>query len=129
MDYEDHFHPNNSELNKRVEDIKHYDKGYYKLKRNALTKNGFIKKTLINVYVSGEAGSKIRDAITGDFFNDRVGSVGSDKYFKVSIATGEIKTKNGFNSLYYSSPYDYEKHMLCNLDESVIDKWIEKQQV
>jgi hypothetical protein len=127
MDYEDHFHPNNNELDKNVEEIKQFDKGYCKLKRNVLTRNGFIKKGFIDVYVSGAVGSKIRDATTGYSFNDRVGSSGSDKYFKVAVSTGEIKAKNGLNILYYSSPYDYENHMSCKLDDAIIDKWNDSQ--
>lgn len=47
----------------------------------------------MEVYSSGDIGSNIRDAITGQFYPYKVGSEDEDSFFKVCIATGEVQNQ------------------------------------
>jgi hypothetical protein len=125
----DDFHPNNN----RIEDLttninENTDPGFCKILRKKLHKNkNKIKNVKLDVYVSGNTGSRIRDAVSGHFYDDFVGSHTADNYFRVSLATGEVTAKNGLNTLYYISPRSYEEHMNTTLPPDVIRKWEEKR--
>jgi hypothetical protein len=126
MDYQDHFHPNNVD-NELIKNIKKIDTGYAKVNRFIPTQSGYLKKKGIEVYVSGIIGNRIRDAKTGHYYQDKIGTNDELNFFKVSCATGELNTRNGLNSLFYLSPSDYEMHMNHKLDDIVHQKWQERQ--
>lgn len=69
-------------------------------------------------------GAKIRNAMIGSFYNDRVGSINEYKYFKVTLATGHLKYDS--NHLYYDNPEEYERHFKCNISKEVKDEWRER---
>jgi hypothetical protein len=127
MEYEDYFHPthDNAFNNKNLMmEIKLMDKGYNKLKRIVKTANGK-KKINVEVYSSGDIGSNIRDAITGQFYPYKVGSESEDSFFKVCIATGEVQNQRRL--FFFSSPNDYERLFLITLKEETKIRWNKKQ--
>ena len=125
----DDFHPNNNRLEDMTSEInEHTDPGFCRIIRKKTHKNtNRTKRVKLNTYVSGNTGSRIRDAVSGHFYNDFVGSNSSNNYFRVSLATGEINTKNGLNTLYYISPRSYEEHTNTTLPPEVIRQWEEKK--
>lgn len=133
MDYIDNFHPmelndydNNDELEKRIDVIKKTDRGYNKTWR-LMPRNDVLKKTKVEFYVSGDIGSNIRDAETGHYYPNIVGSLDEDLFFKVCLATGECKIKNGSNILFYTSPQQYISHFNVEVKDDIINKWISKR--
>lgn len=71
------------------------------------------KKNVV-VFSSGSTGSKIRNAMSGAYTNDVVGSAMEDVYYRVSYSVGAEGKK-----LFYDSPEQYEKHFGCDLDKDV----------
>lgn len=71
------------------------------------------KKNVV-IFSSGSSGSKIRNAMSGAYTNDIVGSAVEDLYYRVSYAVGSENKK-----LYYDSPEQYEKHFGCDIDKDV----------
>ena len=125
MDYIDNFHPvelndydNNEEIEKRMDVIKKTDRGYNKTTR-IVTRNDVTKKTKVEFYVSGDTGSNIRDAEIGHYYPNIIGSLDEDLFFKVCLATGECKSKNGSNVLFYTSPHQYMSHFNIELKPEV----------
>lgn len=87
--------------------------------------NKYYKYINVEFYSSGENGTKIRDALTGNFTKHLVGSEDEDLYFTVSICdntTGQTPVK-----LYYLTPEDYEKNNLCIVGERTKKLWKEKR--
>ena len=128
MDYDDNFNKAFQEhdlLESQSLDSKRSNKFFnqgdshcHSVKRNynkAGPDGKFRKTVTINMYSTGQVGSNIRDAITGEYLRDLVGSAEEYKYFKVVMATGEFK--NGPLHLYYANPEQYERHHFCELDE------------
>ena len=137
MYYEDdQFHPSNNDnfvsFAKRDKDslneLKKMDKGYCKIKRfvyKPSSDNTLIKKQVsIELYISGDVGSYIRNAVSGQRYDYRVGSKSEDLLFKVGIATGELGYSSG--SLFYDSPEQYERHFFTLLENDRKEKWYEK---
>jgi hypothetical protein len=110
-----------------LEEAKRIDRGYNKIWKLLPRADGRIKKTKIEFYTSSEIGNRIRDAVSGNFFTDRVGSANEDLYFKVGLATGECKSANSSSTLFFTSPYMYMTHMHCTLPSELIKKWEEKR--
>jgi hypothetical protein len=137
MEYNDNFDPRNDndidmildsrEHRKAIETVKTMDRGYNVIWRMFPRQDGSLKKTKVEIYTSSDHGSNIRDAETGDYYTSIVGTPDEDLFFKVAIATGECKSKNGSNTLFYVSPNHYMSHMNCSLDPSIIAKWEEKR--
>jgi hypothetical protein len=133
MDYIDNFHPvelndydNNEELEKRIDVFKKTDRGYNKTYR-LVPKNDILKKTKVEFYVSGDIGSNIRDAETGQYYPNIIGALDEDLYFKVCLATGECKSKNSSNILFYTSPHQYMSHFNVEVSDDIINKWTSKR--
>jgi len=78
----------------------------------------------LTMYSSGMTGTNIRDAITGAYYKELVGSAAQDLFFKVTIATGEFP--GGPLHLFYLSPEQYERHQECELDENLKLHWYAK---
>jgi hypothetical protein len=98
------------------------DKLYFELKRRA--EKGVTKK--VKCYGSGVQGTRIRHAVSGKYFQERVGSLGEDKYFSVIVATGESKTGSPI-LLFYETPDEYERHFFLRLDDDSKKQWVKKQ--
>ena len=133
MYYEDdHYHPANNDYanhNVTLSDLKQMDKGYHKIKRLGYKKsaNGTLTPKMVNVevYCSGDVGSYIRNAVTGQRYSYRTGTNEEDNLFKVGLATGELGSNAG--SLFYDSPEQYEKHCFVTLSSETKERWYEKK--
>lgn len=128
MDFDDRYNPQiENDIDMELQDMLMYDPGYNKLYNTLVLSNGKIKRKLIKVFSSSGVGSKIRNAESGFFYKDIVGSKNEDKYFKVSFSVGRLNSKNNSNTLFYNSPEEYMKHMNAQLDDKIIENWREKQ--
>ena len=56
-----------------------------------------------------------------------VGNADEDLFFKVVLATGECKSKNGSSTLFYLSPRHYMSHQNCQVSEDDVQRWQEKR--
>jgi len=133
MYYEDSFHPNedndvmNNHQKKELNNIKSIDSGYGYIYRRKTPLSNKVKNTRIDCYTSGDSGMSIRNAETGNYYKYKVGSKEEDLFFKIALATGELKTRNGSNVLFYDSPEQYEKHLIYEIDQETKDRWVEKK--
>jgi hypothetical protein len=116
---------NDSELLNLKKADRGFNKIYRKVHRESDDKSVFKK---IELYTTGGTGSNIRDAETGEYYSEKVGTKYEDLYFKVSLATGECTSLNGSNTLFYLSPQHYEKHLYVELDNETKVNWEEKKQ-
>ena len=136
MDYHDRFNPTEeNEFDRGDNDVQRmlnlHDKGYNMVYRKSVRADGRTKQSKIVVYTSGGTGTQIRDAETGHFYNRTVGSKHEDGFFKVSLATGECRSQNGSNTMFFASPSHYLSHMKMQVDENIEKRWenIEKKWV
>ena len=102
-----------------------FNKIFRKVHRESDDKSVFKK---IELYTTGGTCSNIRDAETGEYYSEKVGTKYEDLYFKVSLATGECTSLNGSNTLFYLSPHHYERHLYVELDNETKLNWEEKKQ-
>lgn len=124
----DQFNDNNSD-NKELINFKRSDRGYNRIYRTVVREsNGKNVRKKIELYTTGGAGSNIRDAETGEYYSELVGTRYEDLYFKVALATGECTSLNSSNVLFYLSPQHYEKHLNVELNNDTIADWEEKKQ-
>lgn len=103
------------------------DKGLNTLTVKVRLDSGRVKSKRVRVFTSSGAGTRIRDAETGEFYPNKVGSKDEDLFFKVSIATGECNSANGSNILFYCSPQHYENHLYSSIDPKLVEKWEAKR--
>jgi hypothetical protein len=68
-------------------------------------------------------GLKIRNAITGSYYNHRTGTFDEHLYFKV-IDTCYAGKNPHF--LFYESPEQFERHFFCTVSKDVKKKWLER---
>lgn len=132
MYYEDSFHPNEdnditNQQKKEINNIKSIDSGFGYVYRNKILPSGKIKKTRVDCYTSGDAGTNIRNAETGNYYKYKVGSKEEELFFKISLSTGELKTRNSTNLLFYDSPEHFEKHLMSDIEQEIKDRWLEKK--
>jgi hypothetical protein len=120
----------NNYMDKMIENAKRMDKGYNVIYRTEteISKNKKYKKKRIEIYTSSGTGNHIRNPETGDYSNYLVGSKDEDLFFKVMLATGECRSKNGSNTLFYDTPRDYATHLKCSVDPQMVAVWEEKRQ-
>jgi hypothetical protein len=135
MEYPDYSNPNEDNLNldpqdannkNLLDDTMSYDRGYTKIYRSYVTDRGRTKRVKIELYASGGVGSQIRDAETGEYYSNKVGSLDEELFFKISIATGECNNKLGSHTFFYSSPEQYMAHLMVedgDISDEIIDKW------
>lgn len=123
--------PNDYDYEQNAEQIfenaKRMDVGYNVVYRKALRRDGRSYNKKIEVYTSSGTGNRIRDAESGAYLDYIVGSRDEDLFFKVLLATGECKSKNGSYTLFYSSPEHYANHLLCKVDPQKVSAWQEKR--
>ena len=110
-----------------MKEAKSIDKGHNIIYRLLPNKKGQMKHTSIDVYTSGGTDSQIRDAETGSYYSNIVGSADEDLYFKVILATGECKSKNGSSTLFYLSPRHYMSHLNNEVSEDTLQMWESKR--
>lgn len=104
------------------------DKGLSLIDRKFISqKTGKPRMRSLAVYTSGSTGSYIRDPETGDYYSYKVGSKDEDLFFKVILATGECKSRNGFSTLFYASPQHYMSHLNVVVQPELVGKWEEKR--
>ena len=127
MDFDDNiFNPTGvNDFDNEIQEFKSLDKGYNKIYKGGvvLGRNGKYKKKKVEFYTSGDRGTRIRDAITGIYYNDKVGSFNENKFFKVSLATGQCRSKNGSHTLFYTTPQQHMTHFAIQLNPAFIQKW------
>jgi len=114
----------NQKSNKKIfEDMRMEDKGYYSWKKNV---EGSRKPIKIEAYSSGDTGSRIRDAITGDRYTYLVGSKYEDMFFKVRVNSENFGLRDA-PTLFYASPEQYETHTKTLVASSIKEKWLAKK--
>ena len=133
MFFEDYFHPTESandydrdQQNREINNLKSIDGGYGCIYRYKTNSNGINKRVKVDCYTSGDVGSHIRNAETGEYTKYKVGSKDEDNYFKTKICTGQLKTRSGNTTLFYDSPEQFESHLFQELEEHVKENWLEK---
>jgi hypothetical protein len=123
---EDMFHPLNPEtqmVNKNI--VKKFmvsttKKGFYLLKRKVKNNN-----VNVEVYASGELGTNIRNAISGEYYYGyKVGTIKEDLFYKTSVSTGE--TGNEGVVLFFENPEQYERHFYTQVDSADKERWYSK---
>jgi hypothetical protein len=110
-----------------LEKTKKMDKGYNQITVKYVTYEGKLKNKKISLYTSSGYGNFIRDAETGTYYKNKVGTLDEDLFFKVSFATGELKSSNDSNTTFYISPYNYMKHLMCEVSQDTIKNWESKR--
>lgn len=115
------------EQRRLVEEAKSIDRGYNVIYRTFPNKKGKLVRAPIGIYTSGGCDSQIRDAETGAYYSHIVGSADEDLYFKVILATGECKSRNGSSTLFYLSPRHYMSHLNNEVSEETLKMWEEKR--
>ena len=116
-----------NDVEKMLEKEKMKDKGYNVIYRKAIRRDGkrYNKKT--KVYTSSGTGTYIRDVETGQYTSNLVGSRDEDLFFKVILATGECKSKNGSSTLFFISPQHYANYLQCAIDPELVHNWEKKR--
>lgn len=109
-----------------IKQAKANDKGHNVIYRKMPNKKGSIKYAPVEIYTSCGTHSNIRDAETGAYYKSLVGSADEDLYFKVILATGECSSKNGSNTLFYSSPSHYMSHFKIQIADDIVNNWQSK---
>lgn len=102
-----------------------------------LTKTSRVIQTLrkieITYYSSGNHGSYIRNALTGQKTQFRVGSSDEHEFFTIAMCPNlefvshPIGYDGGSVKLFYASPSEFEKHQFEILSDNVKSEWIAKQ--
>lgn len=129
MYQEDYFSPtdpNNYDYNpddNALDKIKSSDKGYNAIYRRVQRSNGKWRNKKIEVYSSGYTGNRIRDAETGEYYSNLVGSADEELFFKVVLATGECTSENGSSTLFFASPQHYANHLQCVVNPELSIAW------
>lgn len=102
----------------------------YKISFNGVWRGDgkYYKSIIVENYGSGQQGTKIRNAVTGERYPYLVGSLNEDLFFKVSDASAHNKRKSTL-ILFYDSPEQYENHHFTTVDPAIKKKWNEKYQI
>lgn len=132
MDYYDSIHNDMEEnllFNNKdtLNETKQFDKGHAKINGFVERADGSLKSTKMDVYASGFIGSHIRDAESGEYYKELVGSPDEDLYFKMKMTSEKIKSKNGSSTLFYISPDQCMRHLNIEIPQNIINEWLEKR--
>jgi len=85
----------------------------------------YYKSITINNYGSGSNRTRVRNAVTGAYYNVMVGSTDEDLFFKVIDSMGRFRRKEPL-ILYYDSPEQYENHHFVSVSNKVKAKWYKR---
>lgn len=116
----------NEPENYKSNEFKNIDKNYHEIIRVApIERKGIVtyKKKKIGIYTSGDIGSRIRNAETGEHYKYRVGSKYEKLFFSVRLSTGECDGKNKMATLFFTSPNHYETYLHNEVSEGVGKIW------
>jgi hypothetical protein len=113
---------NSNRKKSKKDDLKNQDKGYHNIKIPYGR-----KEIEIEVYsTSTTPGKPIRDAVTGSKMTMHlVGSLDEDFYFKVGLATGQLKTAEG-HVLFFDNPEQFERLFRSSVSQEIKQKWTDK---
>jgi len=111
-----------------VIEAKKADKNYQKYTQTLISDDNRHKKVSVECYGSGQFGSRIRNAVTGQYTPYLVGSKDEDLFFVVSDCIGR-KGRIEPLTLYYDTPEQYENHQFVSLQSSIKEKWHKKNLV
>jgi len=136
MTYEDQYYPavdddrsDDAKLKKNaIAESEKLDPNFQKVTKafnNTWSDGKFYKKITIKSYGSGQMGSRIRNAVTGQYTPYLVGSKNEDLFFVVNDSTGLFGRKDPL-FLFYDSPEQYENHQFIILKQTIKEKWYEK---
>ena len=108
--------------------IKKHDKNYHIYRRTTTVEEKgriYDKKFKLGLFASGGVGTNIRDAVTGVYYNYKVGSKDEDRFFSVADCSG---TKSKSSILYfYQSPNHYETVNKTTVNENTHYRWNQLQ--
>jgi hypothetical protein len=107
-------------INETLMDAKAEDSGFNVISQRD-SRGGKTKK--VEMYTSSGTGNFIRDAETGEYYNEKVGSKDEDLYFKISLSTGECTSKNNSSAMYFQSPAHYMSCMKTTVSPATIARW------
>jgi len=107
-------------VNEALMDAKAEDGGFNVINQRD-SRGGKTKK--MEMYTSSGTGNCIRDAETGQYYAEKVGSKDEDLYFKISLSTGECTSKNNSSAMYFQSPAHYMSCMKGNVSPAAIARW------
>jgi hypothetical protein len=111
------------------ETSKKVDKGYNVIYRKVprfINGNWVNKKTKIELYTSGGAGNRIRNAETGEYLPYYVGSKDEDLFYKVGLVTGECTSSNGSSTLFFISYENCADHFHDEMNQEEYVAWNKK---
>lgn len=106
-----------------LNEAKNMDRGYTKIHGFVERSDGTLKKSKIDIYTTGFIGNRIRDAETGEYYKELVGSLDEDVYFKTRMTTCKVTSRNGSNLLFYTSPDHCMRHLHIDIPQNIINKW------
>ena len=115
-----------SKINEEI--IKKHDKKYHVYRRDITLeeKGKNVNKILkLGLYSSVGVGSSIRDAVTGIYYNYKVGSKDEERFFSVVDCTG-TKSKSSL-LFFYQSPKHYESVNKTIINEDTHHRWHQLQ--
>ncbi len=106
---------------------KPFDNKYeeYTIKNDREKYNKKNKDTIVENYGSGQNGTRIRNAVTGQRYPYFVGTKSEDLFFKVSNATG-LNGRKDTLILFYDSPEQFENHYHTVVSTDIKNTWNEK---
>jgi hypothetical protein len=116
---------------KNLQEVKKSDKRYDKFVKDLKMKwqdGKYYDKVTVEMFGSGNTGTKIRNAVTGAKTPYLVGSLNEELFFKVMDASGNGGRKDSL-MLFYDSPEQYENHQFIILDEIIKESWTNKNLV
>lgn len=135
---EDHFHPSNKndveqQANKLLDNINsssssNYVSYYVEIPKEERQRDhtGRIKKVRkVELYGSGDMGTRIRNAVTGQMTEHIVGTEDEYNYWSVCDCRG-VNGKQTSLMLFYDSPEQYERHMRLQLPQNVKEEWLNR---
>lgn len=118
---------NSDDYRKLLEESKKKDRGYNIIYRYIENEDGILERKKLEVYTTSGVGSRIRDAETGEYYPYLMGTYDEYLFYSVILATGELKSENSSNVLFFQSPHHYMDFMNRELNEEEIKKWEQRR--